>query len=66
MHPAPNSYVEVLIQLSELDWMIIQQIFNHFPIPLEQSIFSCPTDFGLGHLTCFGQWNVIMQYKQKL
>lgn len=50
-----SSYVEVLTKLFELDWKIIQQIFSHFPIPLEQSIFSCSIDFGLGHLTCFGQ-----------
>lgn len=40
--------------MSGVDWIIVQ----HFFIFPGQKKFPCPTDFGLGHMDCFDQWNV--------
>lgn len=46
-----------------IDWRIVQRIVPLLPSYCGKNVLPCPTDFGLGHITCFGSgiWVDVMQ-----
>ena len=61
-----STHVDLFIQSfnkylssTTVDFIVVQQIFTLLsPAPQGKSIFPCPVDVQLAHMTCLGRWNV--------